>query len=113
ESGKDIPFIIYSGDLPEQTGAHAMRGGAHDFVYKSTPERLLPAIDRELAHRQARVDKARAERSIKRLAHFDELTGLPNRSLFMERLDRRLRNAAPEDARAAICYLDLDRFMRI
>jgi len=112
-SGKDIPFIIYSGDLPEQTGAHAMRDGAQDFVIKTTPERLLPAIERELAHQQTRLEKAHAERSIKRLAHFDELTGLPNRSLFMERLDRRLRATEPEEARAAVCYLDLDRFMRI
>jgi len=112
-SGKDIPFIIYSGDLPEQDGVYAMRGGAQDFVYKSAPERLLPAIERELAHRKAREDKARAERSAQRLAHFDDLTGLPNHKLFMERLRQQLAEASPAGMRTVVCYLDLDRFMRI
>ena len=110
-SGKDIPFIIYSGDLPQQDGVHAMHGGAQDFVYKSAPERLLPVIERELANRQLRRDKEQTERSMEQLVNFDELTGLPNRSLFMVRVQERLDAAASE--RAAVCYVDLDRFMRI
>ncbi|HEY9380077.1 MAG TPA: EAL domain-containing protein [Burkholderiales bacterium] len=110
-SGKDIPFIIYSGDLPQQDGVHAMHGGAQDFVYKSAPERLLPVIERELANWQLRRDKEQTERSMEQLVNFDELTGLPNRSLFMVRVQEHLDAAASE--RAALCYLDLDRFMRI
>jgi diguanylate cyclase (GGDEF)-like protein len=111
-SGLDIPFIIYSGDLPERDGVDAMQDGAQDFVYKSAPERLLPAIERELAHWQVRQAKARAEHSVLRLANYDELTGLPNRSLFMEEVGRRLTGRS-HSTRAAVCYVDLDRFMRI
>ncbi|HKY02205.1 MAG TPA: GGDEF domain-containing response regulator [Burkholderiales bacterium] len=109
-SGLDIPFIIYSGELGQQQGVSAMEDGAQDFVYKNAPERLLPAIERELAHWHTRRAKETAERSIVRLANFDELTGLPNRSQFGETLDERLQAAT---LKAAICYLDLDRFMRI
>ncbi|MCS0634678.1 EAL domain-containing protein [Streptomyces sp. LP05-1] len=44
-------------------------------------------------------------------ATHDALTGLPNRTLFFERLDKAL--AAGEDARFGLCYLDLDGFKAI
>jgi diguanylate cyclase len=114
-SGQDIPFIIYSGELGQQQGANAMEGGAQDFIYKNAPERLLPVIERELQHWHVRRAKENAERSMVRLTNFDELTGLPNRSLLIERLNERLREAPNlrPNLRATVCYLDLDRFMRI
>jgi diguanylate cyclase len=110
-SGHDIPFIIYSGELAQHQGIDAMGDGAKDFIYKNSPERLLPVIERELKHWHVRRAKESAERSMVRLANFDELTGLPNRSQFTERLNQRLTE--PGMLRASICYLDLDRFMRI
>lgn len=44
-------------------------------------------------------------------ATHDALTGLPNRTLFFERLDKTL--AAPDNARFGLCYLDLDGFKAI
>ena len=55
--GFDVPFIIVSGTIGEDTAVEAMRAGANDFMPKGALARLLPAIDREL--REARV---RAER---------------------------------------------------
>src|SRR5262249_46160044 len=40
----------------------------------------------------------------------DPLTGLPNRSLFVERLERELARAAVNHERVAVLFLDLDRF---
>jgi diguanylate cyclase (GGDEF)-like protein len=45
-----------------------------------------------------------------RRANFDPLTGLPNRMLFYERLDRSLSRAARESARLAVLFIDLDGF---
>lgn len=53
ESGKDIPFILVSGAMKEETAAEAMRNGAADFLEKGRYSRLVPAIQRELATRQA------------------------------------------------------------
>ena len=56
------------------------------------------------------TDRKSSEARILHLAHHDALTDLPNRSLLQERLNRALAVAAQEGTRAAILYLDLDRF---
>jgi signal transduction histidine kinase len=59
----DIPFIIVSGAVGEETAVAAMRAGAHDYVMKGNLARLMPAIERELreaASRQARRDAEKA-----------------------------------------------------
>lgn len=56
ESGLDIPFIIVSGTIGEETAVQAMKNGAHDYILKQKRGRLLPAIARELRdaeHRRA------------------------------------------------------------
>jgi diguanylate cyclase (GGDEF)-like protein/PAS domain S-box-containing protein len=52
----------------------------------------------------------RSENKIRQLAYFDILTGLPNRSLFYDRLDQALRQARREDWKVALLFFDLDRF---
>jgi diguanylate cyclase (GGDEF)-like protein/PAS domain S-box-containing protein len=47
-TGEDIPFIILSGGIADQTAVDAMRRGAHDYVIKGNQSRLLPAVAREL-----------------------------------------------------------------
>jgi len=52
-----------------------------------------------------------AEEDLERLAFYDALTGLPNRLLFRERLDRSLKAARRAvSRRTAVLYLDLDKF---
>ncbi len=45
----DVPFIIVSGTIGEETAVEAMRAGAHDFMPKDKLARLLPAIVGTLA----------------------------------------------------------------
>ncbi|HTJ93112.1 MAG TPA: diguanylate cyclase [Pararobbsia sp.] len=47
------------------------------------------------------------------LASHDVLTDLPNRMLFMERIDEAIRHAAIHDERLAVLFVDLDRFKQI
>lgn len=54
-----------------------------------------------------------AEASIERLAHFDPLTGLPNRSLLSERVHRDLIRAHRSRESLALMFLDLDRFKNV
>lgn len=54
----------------------------------------------------------RAEESLKRLAHYDALTGLPNRRLFNEYFHRAIASCS-RDRLIAILFLDLDRFKEI
>jgi diguanylate cyclase (GGDEF)-like protein/PAS domain S-box-containing protein len=55
----------------------------------------------------------RAEERIRRLAHFDELTGLPNRTMFMHTLQRAFSLAERRSKQFALFFIDLDRFKNI
>jgi signal transduction histidine kinase len=62
ESCLDVPFIIVSGTIGEETAVEAMRSGAQDFIIKGHFARLMPAIEREV--REAAVRRERiAERA--------------------------------------------------
>jgi class 3 adenylate cyclase len=50
---------------------------------------------------------------IERRALYDELTGLPNRSLFRDRIEQTIAAAAREPRSAAVMLLDVDRFREI
>ena len=57
--------------------------------------------------------RRQAEERVRHLAHFDELTGLPNRSLFNQRLSHALARARRAEEPLAILFIDLDRFKNI
>lgn len=62
-TGLDIPFIIISGTIGEDTAVSALKAGAQDFIVKGNTARLVPAIERELRDaeaRRARVQMATA-----------------------------------------------------
>lgn len=61
------------------------------------------------------VALATADRDEKlyRQAHFDFLTGLPNRQLFNDRLEQHIIHARRKNEKAALLYIDLDRFKNI
>ncbi len=61
----------------------------------------------------ALTQKWHAERRIARLAYFDSLTGLPNRTRFHEQLNSALHVAGEKQQQLAVLYLDLDNFKRI
>lgn len=54
-----------------------------------------------------------AELNLKRMAHYDALTGLANRNLFFERLESAIAEAKRDDRIFALLYLDLDNFKPI
>jgi diguanylate cyclase (GGDEF)-like protein len=59
------------------------------------------------------TDRRNAEFRIEQLAHLDGLTGLANRNLFKERLDRALTSHRRLGAEFAVLLLDLDRFKSV
>ncbi len=61
---RDIPFIIISGTIGEETAVAALKAGAHDFLIKGNWARLLPAIERELLDAEVRRERKRAELSL-------------------------------------------------
>ncbi|MGF7173772.1 bifunctional diguanylate cyclase/phosphodiesterase [Azospirillum doebereinerae] len=55
-------------------------------------------------------EKRRAEQHIQYLAHFDALTGLPNRVLLFDRIAQALREARRDGGKVGVLFIDLDRF---
>ena len=55
----------------------------------------------------------KAEARLHRLAHYDPLTGLANRALFLERLEQSLMQAERTGERFAVLFIDLDRFKAV
>jgi two-component system cell cycle sensor histidine kinase/response regulator CckA len=75
ERGLDIPFIIVSGTVGEETAVDAMKLGIHDYLLKGRLTRLVPVIERELrdsaarrAHREAEAALRKSETRFRRLA---------------------------------------------
>ena len=64
KSGKDIPFILISGTIGEETAVAAMKAGASDYIMKSSLNRLIPAFERELREAESRRQKRQAEAAI-------------------------------------------------
>ncbi len=73
EHGSDIPFIIVSGTVGEDSAVEAMRAGAHDYVLKHNLRRLAPAVEREMREaanrRMQRSTQAALQASEHRLRH--------------------------------------------
>jgi PAS domain S-box-containing protein len=60
----DLPFIIVSGTIGEETAVAAMKAGAHDYLSKSNLARLVPAIERELRDAEERRKRKQAEQAL-------------------------------------------------
>ncbi|MGO8786973.1 MAG: response regulator [Terriglobia bacterium] len=65
ECGHDIPCIVISGRMGEDTAVEMMKSGAHDYLTKNNLTRLVPAVERELAEAAARRESKQAQRELR------------------------------------------------
>ena len=61
----DIPVIIVSGAIGEETAVECMRLGANDYIMKNNLSRLCPAITRELEEANSRSKRKQAEEALR------------------------------------------------
>lgn len=59
------------------------------------------------------IARRAAEETIRQMAYYDQLTGLPNRRLLEDRMQQVLANAQRYNARAAVLFIDLDKFKQV
>ena len=115
----DLPFIIISGKIGEETAVEAMKAGAHDYLIKGKLARLVPAVERELREALLRQEYRQAQTKLRYLAYYDSLTNLPNRILFLEHLEREFArcqqrsNTHHQYCMFAVLILSIDRFTNI
>ena len=68
EMGRDIPFIVVSGTIGEETAVAMMKAGAHDYLMKDNLARLAPAVARELEQAEMRREQKRTEDQLRQLS---------------------------------------------
>jgi len=61
ETGLDIPFIVVSGTMGEETAVAMMKAGAQDYLMKGNLARLVPAVERELEQVNVRLERKKTE----------------------------------------------------
>jgi diguanylate cyclase (GGDEF)-like protein/PAS domain S-box-containing protein len=69
-----------------------------------------PAVSGVVVNARDLTERKRVEAALEHQALHDALTGLPNRLLFLDRLEQAIARASREHATPAVMFLDLDRF---
>ena len=59
------------------------------------------------------TERKKSEEQIQQMAYYDALTGLPNRTLMLDRLNRAIARSARDKCSLAVLFLDLDRFKTV
>jgi PAS domain S-box-containing protein len=65
ECGRDIPCIVLSGKMGEDTAVEMMKSGAQDYLTKNNLTRLVPAVERELAEAASRRESKQAQEELR------------------------------------------------
>ncbi|NQZ88155.1 MAG: GGDEF domain-containing response regulator [Colwellia sp.] len=99
------PIVMLSGVDDYQTDLEAMEKGADDYLIKS--ELTAHLLERTFRYSLKSKD---LEAKLAKLAHYDGLTGLYNRSLFNELLVKSIQQSERTGQKFALVTLDLDNF---
>ena len=104
----NLPVIILSNISDEQLALRAVMAGAQDYLVKQRDDVHL--LMRAMRYA---IERKHIDRRLLYLAHYDNLTNLPNRTLFRDRMNRALSHAQRTARRVALLFLDLDHFKAI
>jgi len=86
KSDLDIPFILVSGKIGEDTAVKAMKSGADDYIMKDNLKKLSPAVKRELQDYENKRQEQKAKKEVKK--YHDKLEQT-NKKLEQEVSDRK------------------------
>jgi diguanylate cyclase (GGDEF)-like protein len=107
-SAPEAPILALAPDEDEPLALAAIHQGAQDCLVVS--ELDPPLLRRALTHA---IERKRAESELVHQALHDELTGLPNRALFLDRLGLALERSRRSGEPLAVLFLDFDNFKHI
>jgi diguanylate cyclase (GGDEF)-like protein len=107
-SAPEAPIVALRTHHDESLATKAIRQGAQDCLV--TSELDPPLLRRALTHA---IERKRAESELVHQALHDQLTGLPNRALFLDRLGLALERSRRSGDPLAVLFLDFDNFKQI
>jgi diguanylate cyclase (GGDEF)-like protein len=101
---RDIPVIFVTAAFDQESETYGLQLGAADYISKP----ISPAITLMRVRNLLSVKQHKKE--LKRIAHYDALTGIPNRVLLADRMKQDIGHTKRAGNMLGICYLDLDGF---
>ena len=90
----------------------ALEKNKHELEIK-VEERTKDLVETNSNLENVIAKKEQAENSLQYLAYHDELTGLPNKNLLVDRIKQSIKISSRDNQQLAILFLDLDRFKNI
>jgi signal transduction histidine kinase len=102
----DLPFIIVSGHIEEETAISTMSSGAHDYIMKDRLARLVPAVERELREAEVRRARAKSEEDLRR-AHEELELRVEQRTADLKEANQKLRDVLEERKRLETELLEI------
>src|SRR4051794_3172471 len=104
----DVPVLVLTGSDDERLALDVVREGAQDVLVKGRVDER--GLRRAVA---LAIERKRVEARLAHQALHDDLTGLPNRALFLDRLGQALSRLGRHSTSVALLFLDLDRFKAV
>jgi diguanylate cyclase (GGDEF)-like protein len=121
----DTVVVMISGNQDIETAIKAMRVGAFDYITKPLDLRHVEAaVERALHHRALLKEKQLYKEQLElllqertaevdRLAYYDTVTQLPNRTLFEDRLAQAVAIAKSSDQTLSVLFISVDQFKKV
>jgi diguanylate cyclase len=110
-----LPIIMSTGHGDEMVAIEAMKRGASDYVPKSKidAESIQRIIENSLLWADRELELATSRTRLQYLGLNDSLTGLPNRTLFSDRLDQLILTCQRNSEAFALMMMDLNNFKEV
>lgn len=93
-----------------ETSVYHQRGYRVDLHVTAVPVELQRHAKGNILICQDITERKRGDEQVRYMAYYDDMTGLPNRRLFKDHLNERLRLFKAAGNKVAVFYLDIDRF---
>jgi len=102
------PIVVMTDEMELEVDRDVIRAGAADYLIKGQISNQL--LERTLRYA---IERKQTEQYLARLAHYDQLTDIPNRILFRDRLEHALNLATRDKTTFALMFIDLNGFKQV
>jgi diguanylate cyclase (GGDEF)-like protein len=101
-----VPLHTQAGVL----GALVLQGYSDEARYGDRDKELLQFVSTQVA---SAIERTQMRKRLQHMAQYDQLTHLPNRQLFLDRLKTALTRAERDQTLLSLLFVDLDRFKQV